>query len=304
MIGIVGARGLVGQSLINLILKKMPNTHLKLFSSKISKFKTEKKEFETEKMTKDCFKDLEVVFFCSNDKVSLDFIPAALKSAIVIDNSSTYRLDDKVPLIVPEINESTLTNHRLIANPNCSTIQLNLALNPFKKDIKKVFLSSYQAMSGAGRNKLNIFNANITSQLDCIPIIGDIDSFGFSDEENKIREETRKILSVNFSIHPLCVRVPVINAHAQVVFIEMKKSFSLKQFKDCLKQQRGLKIADSDDLRQSMVSGEEYVFVSRIRSEENGLLWTMWIVGDNLKKGSALNALQIWQLILDKKQKT
>jgi aspartate-semialdehyde dehydrogenase len=335
-IGIVGATGLVGSLLINLLKERaFPVKSLKLFASKRSHGKcilTPFGEMPCHILSDQCFDALDFVFFDASDQVSKEWVPAAIKSgAIVIDNSSTFRMESDVPLLIPEINaehiSDTLAKHKLFSGPNCSTVQLALTLFPLHRayHLKRVIVSSYQSTSGAGRLAMEELKEQTFQALqklrqnpqifkhpigfNCIPQIGSIASNGYSSEENKIIAETKKILNCpQLHISATAVRVPVDFTHAESVSIECEKDFTLPHFIATIKTQSGLKVCDKPDqypLKQSYdvqypsAAHQDPVWIGRIRKDLDipGVAH-FWIVADNLRKGAALNAIQIAEHIL------
>lgn len=326
-IGIVGATGMVGQTFLNLLENQnFPVTSLKLFASK-------KKEgnsilFRSKKWTltylkEGCFDNLDIVFFSAGDDISLEWAPKAAKAqAIVIDNSAAFRMRKDIPLVVPEINANSIKKeHKIIANPNCSTIQLVVALNSLhnKFTLKSLHVSTYQSVSGAGNTALNLLKTqsqnilnnkqslNLASDeksiaFNCIPQIGTFNEEGFSTEEVKLMNETKKILNLpDLKITATAVRVPTFNGHGESVIMTFQKSASLSQFIDTLKTQPGLQVLTGEHLPHNrFIDGKNDVYVTRIRSvaETHQKSWMMWVATDNIRKGAALNSLQIAETLI------
>ena len=322
-IGIVGATGIVGQTFINLIEKSpLQVKKLRPFASKKgSSCHLHHRDWPIQTLTRGCFKDLDFVFFASNEQISRKWVPQAVdQGAFAIDNSSFFRLD--YPLIVPEINGQLLSQKtlpRLIANPNCSTIQLVLALYPLKKfGLKEVHIASYQSVSGAGKSGLNEWLDQTKAFIkktdvprpktfrhpiafNCLPEIGTFNSDGYCSEEVKIINETRKILDLPLlKISAFTVRVPTKNVHSEAVWVCLEEKVSRDQIIESLKTQKSLHVHNDPTSYPHVhqVNGSFDVHVGRIhRDVSDAHTWRMWVVGDNLLKGAALNGLQIAQHI-------
>ena len=256
--------------------------------------------------------------FCAGGAVSEKYVPIAVsKGCIVIDNSSVFRMFPDVPLIVPEVNPEEIANHKgIIANPNCSTIQAMLPLKhlDYKYHIKRIVYSTYQAVSGAGRNGIeDLENKAIGDDLKCFPhsifnnCLPHIDVFmgdGYTKEEHKMINETRKILKrPNLPVTATTVRVPIRNCHGESINVELEKDFELYDVKMLLQNFPGIIVVDNPEKNQyplaSHVDGNDEVFVGRIRrdfSVKNGL--NLWVVADNLRKGAATNAVQILEKLI------
>ena len=263
-------------------------------------------------------KDLILQFFLLDGNTSKKFSPiAASKGCIVVDNSSAFRMDNDVPLIVPEVNpEEIKNNHGIIANPNCSTIQAVVALKPLddKYKIKRIIYSTYQAVSGAGQNGVDdlkngingLPNKKFPYQIfnNCLPHIDVFLDNGYTKEEEKMINETRKILNrPDLKITATTVRVPVVNSHSESINIEFENSFDLDDLICTLKKAPGIIV--EDDIENNIyplatnASGHDDVFVGRIRrdfSVENGV--NLWVVADNIRKGAASNAVQIVEKLM------
>ena len=320
-IAIVGATGMVGRTFLKLLEdKKFPFQTLKLFSSPKNKGKQIKvngQSWSVQSLEPGCFKDLDVVFFSAGESISRKWAESATsQGAFVIDNSSAFRMQKGVPLVVPEINAHLIRDKKtkiIIANPNCSTIQLTLALQPLHScfGLESVNVASYQSLSGAGQKavdrlkteSLEVLNneKKPASLLDfyafnCIPQIGSLDENGFSTEENKIMNETKKILNLpDLLINATAVRVPCFNGHGEVVQVRLKKApHNSSEVLEALKAQKGLAAAEILP-HQAFVDGKDDVFVSRVRPAPgcSNKEWLFWLCADNLKKGAALNSLQI-----------
>ncbi len=271
------------------------------------------------------FKGTDIALFSPGAKVSATHAPRAGKAGcVVIDNTSQFRMDPDVPLIVPEVNPEALIGYKkrnIIANPNCSTIQMLLALKPLHKiaRIKRVVVSTYQSVSGAGKEAMDelftqtraiyvndpIKPEHFTKRI-AFNVIPHIDSFmddGATKEEWKMVVETRKILDPDIAVTATCVRVPVFIGHAEAINIEFESAISDSQAREALKRAPGISVidhrVDEGYVTPQEVAGEDNVFVSRIRKDptvKHGL--NIWVVGDNLRKGAALNAVQIAELLI------
>jgi aspartate-semialdehyde dehydrogenase len=329
-VGVVGATGMVGQTFMNILEeRKFPFSELRPFASAASKGKkihVQNQDWTVQTLTPGCFEGLDLVFFSSGDDISKEWAPQAARSgAFAIDNSAAFRMDPNTPLIVPEVNGKLLTSEskpQVIANPNCSTIQLVVALKPLSDafGLEDVRVSTYQAVSGAGIDGYEELldqtedykNPEPTAKtfphpilFNCIPQIGSFNSEGFCSEEVKIMKETRKILNLpHLKVSAFTVRVPALNAHSESVWVTVKKEVSREQMLECLRKAPGIVL--QDDPQNSVyplpraVSGEDPVYVGRVhRDPENPLLWLMWVVSDNIRKGAALNGLQIAEHIFD-----
>jgi aspartate-semialdehyde dehydrogenase len=318
-IAIVGATGLVGRKMLQILEERnFPVKNLKLLASERSEgielsFNGER--LKVEKLTEEKFKGVDIALFSAGTDVSVKFVPEAVKrGCVVIDNSSAFRLEKDVPLVVPEVNAEKISQHKgIIANPNCSTIQLVVVLKPLhdKFKIKRVVVSTYQSVTGAGKKALDQLMFEIQGlkpqtpkfphqiAYNCIPQIDNFFEDGYTKEEHKIMKETKKILDdENIKITATCVRVPTIGGHAESVNIEFENKFSLEDIIQTLNQAPGVIVIDKpyESIYPMPIFSNEKddVFVGRIRldqSIENGL--NLWIVADNLRKGAATNAVQI-----------
>ena len=334
-VAILGATGAVGQEFLNLIKERnFPFDTLKLLASSRSAGKIIEfmgKEYKVEEATDDSFKNIDIALFAGGS-ASTKFAPAAVKSgAIVIDNSSAFRMDPEVPLIVPEVNPEDIKNHKgIIANPNCSTIIMVMALKPLynKAKIKRIVVSIYQAVSGAGKEGIDELDNQVQAIVENRPVeatilpsasqpkhyqiafnvIPQIDAFledGYTKEEMKMVHETHKIFNdYNIGISATTIRVPVYRSHSESVNIEFDEELSVKQAKELLAAFPGVIVQDdpSEQLYPMplFTSNQNEVFVGRIRKDESvahGL--NLWVVGDQIRKGAALNALQIAEYIIE-----
>ena len=334
-VAILGATGAVGQEFLDLIKERnFPFANLKLLASSRSAGKIINfmgKDYIVEEATDDSFKDIDIALFAGGS-ASTKFAPAAVKhGAIVIDNSSAFRMDPEVPLIVPEVNPEDITKHKgIIANPNCSTIIMVMALKPlydFAK-IKRIVVSTYQAVSGAGKEAIDELNNQVQSFVENKPIeatilpsaslpkhyqiafnvIPQIDAFladGYTKEEMKMVHETHKILNdYNIGITATTIRIPVYRSHSESINIEFEDEISVEQAKKLLAAFPGVIVQD-DPKEQIypmplLTSNQNEVFVGRIRKDDSihhGL--NLWVVGDQIRKGAALNALQIAEYMIE-----
>ena len=319
-IAIVGATGLVGRTALKVLEEKnIPNLDYVLFSSKKSagtKLKFLNTDFIVRELTDSSFDEkFDFALFSAGAETSKHFAPiAASKGCIVIDNSSAFRMDDKVPLIVPEVNfEDAKNHHNIIANPNCSTIKAVVALKPLddKFKIKRIVYSTYQAVSGAGKLGLQDLEQHSTLKFqhpiydNCLPQIDTFLVNHYTKEEMKMVNETRKILKhPTLPITATAVRVPVTNCHGESINVVFEKSFKLTDIFNTLKSAPGIVVQDDIENNiypiSSNVNGHDEVFVGRIRKDfsiKNGL--NLWIVADNLRKGAASNAIQIIEKMIN-----
>ena len=320
---IVGATGNVGRKFLEILEERnFPVKELYLFASKRSAGKTLKFKGEDVLVEELCEgnienKKIDFALFSAGGSVSLEFAPIFAKhGAVVIDNSSAWRMDKEVPLVVPEVNPEDVKWHKgIIANPNCSTIQAMVALKPLydKYGIKRIVYSTYQAVSGAGIQGILDLQEGTTKKFP-YPILGNviphIDVFldnGYTKEEIKMIEETKKILhDDNLRITATTVRVPVLNAHSESINVELNSEFELENVVDLFNNSKGIIVHDDvENLKYPTpleLSGKDEVFVGRIRRDfslDNGL--NLWVVADNIRKGAALNAIQIAEILINEK---
>ena len=326
-VAIAGATGAVGTEFLKLLeARNFPMKSLRLLASSRSagsKLQFRGENLEVEELTQKSFKGIDIAFFSAGGSRSKEFAPHAVDSgAVVIDNSSAFRMDEKVPLVVPEINPKQAFEHQgLIANPNCSTIQMVVALNPIHRaaNIQRVVVSTYQAVSGAGASameelkqqlrawandepmKQEVFPTQIAFNL--FPHIDVFQDNGYTKEEMKMVHETRKIMNApNMQISATCVRVPVLRAHSEAVWVETEKPLSESEARELFEKEPGIVVQDE---RESggyptpwHITETQETYVGRIRkdiSHPNGL--TFWVVADQLYKGAALNAIQIAEVL-------
>jgi len=327
-VAIVGATGLVGQEFIKVLeQRQFPMASIRLLASDRSvgrKLKVNDQEIDVGETTADSFRDIDIALFSAGADISRHFSPLAARAgATVVDNSSAFRMDPDVPLVVPEVNPEDIQDHKgIIANPNCSTIQLVVALYPLHKvnPIKRLTVSTYQAVSGTGTaavEELSVQSRAVLEGGEVTPevypyqigfnVLPEIDVFldnGYTKEEWKMVEETHKIMHApDIAISATCVRVPVYIGHSEVVHVEFTHPISVEEAKHILTQAPGVKVMDDPAARlypyPTMAAGKDEVFVGRIRqdaSHNNGLV--LWIVSDNLRKGAALNTVQIAEEVI------
>ena len=321
-IAIVGATGNVGRKIIEVLYKKKISVDNLFFvassNSAGSVLKFGDKEIKVENLENFDFSKVNISFFSAGKTISEKYVPLAAKHSVVIDNSSFFRMDPDVPLIVPQVNKDHLKDMKknIIANPNCSTAQLVIVLKSLNDafKIKRVVISTYQSTSGAGKksmdelidqtklvlDKKNFEVKNFTKQIafNAIPHIDSFSDDGYTKEELKMINETNKILGAKIDITATCVRIPVLVSHAESVNIEFENDFTLKKIKELLTTAKGCKVVDENSdggyITPVDAEGKNETFISRIRkdnSKKNAL--NMWIVSDNLLRGAALNAVEI-----------
>jgi aspartate-semialdehyde dehydrogenase len=335
-VAVVGATGAVGQQMIQtLVNRSFPYKKLSLLSSARSAGKkviVAGKEYIVEEAKPESFEGVDIALFSAGGSVSKELAPEAVKrGAIVVDNTSAFRMDENIPLVVPEVNEKDLFNHNgIIANPNCSTIQMVVALEPVRQNfgLKKVLVSTYQAVSGAGAVAIKELNEQTKSIINnesfepkILPVKGDkkhyqiafnaipqIDKFlenGFTFEEMKMINETKKIMHLpELHVAATCVRLPVAVGHSESVYFEIEKAgVSANEMKSLLQDAPGVVLQDDPENQlypmPANCVGLNDVFVGRIRKDldqENG--FHMWVVSDNLLKGAAWNSVQIAESLI------
>ncbi len=329
-VAIVGAAGLVGQEFIKVLEQRhLPMNSISLFESDRfagSKMFVAHQEVRVKETTPEAFSGIDIAFFSAGTEVSRYFSPiAAASGAVVIDNSAAFRLEPAVPLVVPEVNPEDIKWHRgIIANPNCSTIQMVVALYPLHQvnPIKHIVVDTYQAVSGTGTAAVNELSSQARQILDgqtAIPhvyphqiafnLLPEIDVFldnGYTKEESKIVEETRKIMHASdMAISATCVRVPVFIGHSEAIHVELAQPMSPDEAREILNEAPGVKVLDDPTIslypQPWSAAGTDEVFVGRIRrdaSNASGLV--LWVVADNLRKGAALNAVQIAEEMVER----
>ena len=322
-VAIVGATGMVGQEFIKVLEERnFPMASVRLYASDRSagkKLYVGHQEIVVKETAPESFQHVDIALFSAGTEVSRYFSPIAAKSgALVIDNSAAFRMEPKVPLVVPEVNPQDIRRHEgIIANPNCSTIQMVVALYPLHKvnPIKRIVVSTYQAVSGTGsaameelttQAKLVLEGQNVVPHVYphqiAFNLLPEIDVFldsGYSKEEWKLVEETRKIMHAeDMAISATCVRVPVFIGHSEAVNVEFTEPMSPEEAKRILARAPGVKVLDDPSVslypQPWLAAGSDDVFVGRIRADSSQpKSLVMWVVADNLRKGAALNAVQI-----------
>lgn len=326
-VGVVGAAGLVGKEILQVLQsREFPVGELRLFTK--AKSIGEKVTFcnEThiiEPASLDRLQGCDIAFFAGGDKASEEYAcKLALSGTLVIDNSNAFRLNNEVPLVVPEVNPYAVENHKgIIANPNCSTIQMVVALKPIqvKAGLSRVIVTTFQSVSGTGKEAIEelltqtqslLSNKSITQNVyphqiafNVIPQIGNFAQYGFCEEEWKLMLETRKILELDdLPVTATTVRIPVIRSHSESLYVETKKDISVETLQTLYLQSPGIQLIDEPEKNKYpmpiFADGQDAVFVGRIRKDPHiptGI--HLWVVADNLRKGAALNAVQIAELV-------
>ncbi len=321
-IAIVGATGNVGRKIVEVLEKKnfyIDNLYFVASSKSAgSKLKFKGKEIQVEDLENFDFSKAKITFFSAGAKISEKYAPVAAKHSVVIDNSSHFRMDPDVPLVVPQVNSNDLKKIKknIIANPNCSTAQLVIILKPLHDlfNIKRVVISTYQSTSGAGKapmdelveqTKLSLENKKISSKnftkqiaFNAIPHIDLFVDDGYTKEELKMVNETKKILDSKIELTATCVRIPVLVSHAESLNIEFEKSFTLEKVIQALDGADGCKVVDDRKdggyITPVEAEGKNETFISRIRKDNsNKNTINLWCVSDNLLRGAALNAVEI-----------
>jgi len=323
---IIGATGNVGRKTIDILEKSnLDIEQLHLVASKNSsgkKIKFKGNDLSVVALEDFNFEKADITFFAAGSSIAKKYAKKASQKTVVIDNSKFFRMDKDVPLIVPEVNSEDIKKHKnIIANPNCSTIQMVLALKPLHKkfNIKRVVVSTYQAVSGAGKAAMDelmsqtkdflerkkIKSINFTKQI-AFNLIPHIDVFvedGYTKEEWKMENETKKILDENIKVSATCVRVPVITSHSESVNVEFEKNYNIDEIKKLLSETPGCKLVDEhvDGGYITPIEAQDdfKTYISRVRKDRsNEKAINMWIVSDNLLKGAALNSVQIAETLV------
>ncbi len=326
-VAVVGATGAVGTIILKLLEERnFPFKSIKFLASKRSagkKITFKGQEYTVEELRPEAFDDVQLAIASTPDDTARDFIPDAVKrGCLVIDESGYWRMDPKVPLVIPEVNPEAVKNHQgIISSPNCSTTQLVVALKPLHDfgKVTRVVVSTYQAVSGAGLAGTRDLEGGSRAALNgkdyayecfpypiafnCIPQIGGVREMGYTSEELKLLYETRKILGDDsIKVCPTAVRVPVASCHSESVLVETEKKITVAKAKELFASMAGVVVVDDMDKKQypmpHQCSGKDEVFVGRIREDislDNGLAF--WCVSDNLRKGAATNAVQIAELL-------
>ena len=325
---IIGASGNVGRKTIEILEKsKIPFKELFLVASAKSagkKIKFREKQIEIIDLEKYDFSKAKITFFAAGSQIAKEWAHKAAKKTIVIDNSSYFRMEKEIPLVVPEVNPEALDKHKnIIANPNCSTMQMVLALKPLHDEYKinRVIVSTYQAVSGAGKAAMDelfsqtkdfldekkINSKNFTKQIafNLIPHIDTFGADGYTKEELKMTNETKKILDEDIDVTATCVRVPVRTGHSESINIEFDNLFDLENVIRILKKAPGCKVVDDRNdggyITPLEAEGDYTTYISRIRKDNSNVkAINMWVVSDNLLKGAALNTVQIAECLVKK----
>ena len=327
-IAIVGATGNVGRKTLEVLQQKNLNIdNLYLVASPNSAGKQLEfngKKYSIENLETYNFSKAKITFFAAGGKISEQYAEKAAKHTTVIDNSSYFRMDPDVPLIVPQVNAKDIQNMKknIIANPNCSTAQLVLVLKPLHDlfRIKRVIVSTYQSVSGGGKAPMDellqqtkmylenkeIKSKNFTKQIafNIIPHIDDFSEDGYTKEELKMTNETKKILDARIELSATCVRIPVLVSHSESVNIEFEQEFSLEKIKDVLNNAPGCSVIDKKEnggyATPIEATGKNETFISRIREDKTKKnCLNLWIVSDNLLRGAALNSVEIAEVIIN-----
>ena len=330
-IAIVGATGNVGRKIIEVLEhKKLLVEDLRLLASKKSAGKEllfNGKKIKVQNLEDFDFSKVDITFFSAGKKISESYAAKAAKFSVVVDNSSYFRMDPDVPLIVPQVNKHHISNLKknIIANPNCSTAQMVIVLKPLHDlfDIKRVVVSTYQSVSGAGKASMDelieqtrdilaekkVSSKNFTKQIafNAIPHIDDFLDDGYTKEEIKMINETKKILDHKIELTATCVRIPVMVSHSESLNIEFNKTVSLSEVRKVLAKAPGCKIIDdpTNNMYATPIdsAGKNETFISRIRQDKsNKNSINLWIVSDNLLRGAALNAVEIAETYYNKLQ--
>ncbi len=326
-VGVVGATGAVGEEMMNVLRdRNFPIKTLRLLASAKSagkKIKFKDIEITVEELKEDSWKGLDIALFSAGGDISKKYAPIfAENGVVVIDNSSAFRMDNEVPLVVPEVNPEDIKKHKgIIANPNCSTIQMCVALNPIHKKygIKKIIVSTYQATSGAGAKGMEELLSQTKSYVNgeeikvekfahqiLFNVIPHIDVFqenGYTKEEMKMVKETQKIMHApDIKITATTVRVPVLRAHSESISIELEKEATPQEIKELLGKSEGVVVIDNPEAKEYpmpyFIAGKYPTYVGRIRKDlafDNGI--ALWVVADQILKGAALNAVQIAEML-------
>lgn len=325
-IGVVGATGAVGRTMVKVLEERnFPIGELRLFASERSKGKTvvfKGREYTVDTPSREAFQGLDMVFMATGNKVSEEWVPIAVEAgAVVIDNSARFRRDENVPLVVPEVNPGDAYKHEgIIANPNCSTIQMVTALNRLHKSfkVKRVIVTTFQAVSGAGQKGSDELMAQVNDYLadkhtegkvfpqgiafNVIPRIGDFLKEGCTEEEDKMAFEAVKILhDESIGISATCVRVPVMNGHSMTLNVETLYPSPPVRVLQVLRKAEGVEAFEDPEFPMPTgLKESDKVFVGRIREDMTAAhAFNMWVVADNLRKGAATNAVQIGELLLN-----
>ena len=309
-LAVVGATGLVGQTFLHILQENEEDYEIKLFASSKSKGKRIKfnnKKYVVHVLNEESFNDVEYACFFTNKDVSAKFIPIALSKGVkVIDNSSFFRMDKSVPLVVSGVNENLSLTNDLISNPNCCVIQSMVVINALKSlGIKEIFYNTYQSVSGSGKKGIDeltrcrkglmpqFYESDIS--FTCIPKIGEIQDNLFTDEEQKLIDETKKILQADIVVAALCVRVPVMFSHGVSIMIKVAKDVEVKEIKKLLMRDKNIVLCEKISPTSVLSCKNDKVYVGRVRKVNDYVL--LYCVADNIRVGAANNAYQILKKI-------
>jgi aspartate-semialdehyde dehydrogenase len=329
-VAIAGATGAVGQEFLTVLAERnFPIKNLRLLASGRSAGKTVEfrgQKLTVEELTKDSFKDVQIAFFSAGGSISKEFAPAAVAAkAVVVDNTSAFRMKEGIPLVVPEVNPEQIHKHNgLIANPNCSTIIMNVPVWPLHKvnRVKRIIVSTYQAVSGAGAWGLYELDAQLKAYASGQPIVKEkfphqiannifshntrIAENGYNEEENKMVQETRKIFNEpKIMVTATCIRVPIPRAHSESINLEFERPITPEEVRQILSKAPGVRIVDDREANHFPMpleaSGQDLVLVGRIRqdiSRDDGKGIELFVSGDQIRKGAATNAVQIAEKLI------
>jgi aspartate-semialdehyde dehydrogenase len=329
-VAIAGATGAVGQEFLTVLAERnFPIKNLRLLASGRSAGKTVEfrgQKLTVEELTKDSFRDVQIAFFSAGGSISKEFAPAAVAAkAVVVDNTSAFRMKEGIPLVVPEVNPEQIHKHNgLIANPNCSTIIMNVPVWPLHKvnRVKRIIVSTYQAVSGAGAWGLYELDAQLKAYASGQPIVKEkfphqiannifshntrIAENGYNEEENKMVQETRKIFNEpKIMVTATCVRVPIPRAHSESINLEFERPITPEEVRQILSKAPGVRIVDDREANHFPMpleaSGQDLVLVGRIRqdiSRDDGKGIELFVSGDQIRKGAATNAVQIAEKLI------
>ena len=329
-VAIAGATGAVGQEFLTVLAERnFPIKNLRLLASGRSAGKTVEfrgQKLTVEELTRDSFKDVKIAFFSAGGSISKEFAPAAVAAkAVVVDNTSAFRMKEGIPLVVPEVNPEQIHKHvGIIANPNCSTIIMNVPVWPLHKvnRVKRIIVSTYQAVSGAGAWGLYELDAQMKAYATGQPIAKEkfphqivnnlfshntkVAENGYNEEENKMVAETRKIFGdAKIQVSPTCIRVPIPRAHSESINIEFERPMTPQQVREVLSKAPGIRLVDDPEKNHFPMpleaSGQDEVLVGRIRqdiSRDDGRGIDLFVSGDQVRKGAATNAIQIAEKLI------
>lgn len=325
-VAVVGV-GAVGREMLRVLMQRnFPAKRIVVMARRPRTVSVDGRKFYVRRATVKAFEGIDIALFAGGEVASAEMgWPAVEKGAVVIDNSATFRLDPKVPLVVPEVNPDDVEWHKgLIANPNCSTIQMVVALKPLHDvaKAKRVVVSTYQSVSGTGREAVEELRKQVRAAVrgrrlswrvyphqiafNLIPEIGSFDEEGYCSEERKMERETQKIMGEPIKVTATTVRVPVYVGHAEAVNIEFERRITAEEAREILSKAPGVKVLDAPKGHEYpmplLAAGRDEVFVGRIREDKTvrSGLW-LWVVADNLRKGAATNAVQIAELLIERR---